>query len=403
RGPRQDVWLSNLEREQGNLRAALEWTERQDNASLGLRMATALVPFWETHGHLIEGLRWLREALTTTHAPTLLRARALAGAGRLAFLYDHTLLSRYAEAEALLTESLVIARELDDNHAIAAALADLGMIHRLQCDFARSADCLEDALVRFRELHDDPGIALVLLNLGSTVEEMHDIVRAHDILSESLERYRALGDLRSIAIAQVLLGHVFLSLGQFQEAVRSIVEATTAHARLGDRWFVTFDLMALAEVLLRQERAHDATRLLGAAEAMREKLGSPVGGVTFKDLVARIATLRSETWFQAAWDEGYALNFADVMQAVRAALQESPPGRRATLSVDPQASVLTRRQRQVAVLLAQGYTDQQIADELFVSVGTVGVHVHAILQKLGLRSRTQVAAYLVAAEAHTTT
>lgn len=288
------------------MRAALEWTQQQDDASLGLRMATALVPFWETHGHLVEGLGWLREALARRMASdgSLLRARALAGAGRLAFLYDHSLLSQFAEAESLLTESLVIARELGDNYAIAAALADLGMVHRLQRDFERSVDRLRDALARFRGLHNEYGIAFALLNLGSTADEMHDVVQANELLTESLERYRALGDLRLIAIAQVLLGHVCLARGQLQESARFIVEATTGHARLGDRWFVTFDLMALAEVLLTQERSQDASRLLGAAEAMREKLGSPVGEVSFKDLVARIDTLRSEAWFQTAWMKG---------------------------------------------------------------------------------------------------
>ena len=97
-------------------------------------------------------------------------------------------------------------------------------------------------------------------------------------------------------------------------------------------------------------------------------------------------------------DEGYALNFEDVMQAVRATLEEPPPNRQAAQIVNPPATLLTRRERQVAELLARGCTDQQIADELFVSVGTVGVHVHHILRKLELRSRTQVAAYLASHE-----
>jgi DNA-binding NarL/FixJ family response regulator len=55
---------------------------------------------------------------------------------------------------------------------------------------------------------------------------------------------------------------------------------------------------------------------------------------------------------------------------------------------------LTRRERDVAELLARGHTDRQIADALYISAGTVGVHVHHILGKLGLHSRVQVADWL---------
>ncbi len=57
----------------------------------------------------------------------------------------------------------------------------------------------------------------------------------------------------------------------------------------------------------------------------------------------------------------------------------------------PGIEPLTRREREIARLLARGDSDRQIADALFITVGTVGVHVHNILQKLGLYSRRQVA------------
>ncbi|MEZ4569954.1 MAG: hypothetical protein R2849_06440 [Thermomicrobiales bacterium] len=73
RGPDQALWLDRLEREHGNLRAALDWahaqsaSRRQGSAdvpnSLELRLAAALAPFWEIHGHLREGLHRLRDVL----------------------------------------------------------------------------------------------------------------------------------------------------------------------------------------------------------------------------------------------------------------------------------------------------------------------------------------------------
>ena len=56
---------------------------------------------------------------------------------------------------------------------------------------------------------------------------------------------------------------------------------------------------------------------------------------------------------------------------------------------------LTRRERQVAVVVAQGLSNQQIADELVVSVKTVEAHISRILSKLGFSSRAQIAAWAV--------
>ncbi len=59
--------------------------------------------------------------------------------------------------------------------------------------------------------------------------------------------------------------------------------------------------------------------------------------------------------------------------------------------VPDRSAVLTPREIEVAALLARGYSDQEIADELVITRGTASLHVHHILGKLGLRSRVQVA------------
>jgi len=64
-------------------------------------------------------------------------------------------------------------------------------------------------------------------------------------------------------------------------------------------------------------------------------------------------------------------------------------------SGDGTVSQLTARQREVAVLVARGLTNSQIASQLVVSKGTVANHVEHILNRLGLRSRTQIAVWAV--------
>jgi two-component system, NarL family, response regulator len=52
---------------------------------------------------------------------------------------------------------------------------------------------------------------------------------------------------------------------------------------------------------------------------------------------------------------------------------------------------LTRREQEILTLIAQGKTNQDIAEQLYITPGTVRVHVHAILHKLGVQDRTQAA------------
>jgi DNA-binding CsgD family transcriptional regulator len=72
-----------------------------------------------------------------------------------------------------------------------------------------------------------------------------------------------------------------------------------------------------------------------------------------------------------------------------------PPVDVAELEPSERAAIefgLTRREREVLALVAEGWTNRQIADHLFISENTAGVHVSNILGKLGASSRTEAAA-----------
>lgn len=60
-------------------------------------------------------------------------------------------------------------------------------------------------------------------------------------------------------------------------------------------------------------------------------------------------------------------------------------------AVGTRPAALTRREREVAALVARGLTNRRISEELFLSARTVETHVRNILRKLGLRSRVQLA------------
>ena len=59
---------------------------------------------------------------------------------------------------------------------------------------------------------------------------------------------------------------------------------------------------------------------------------------------------------------------------------------------DPRFDTLTKREFEVATLVAAGFSNAQIADTLFIALATVKDHVHSILTKTDLGSRSEVAA-----------
>ncbi len=59
---------------------------------------------------------------------------------------------------------------------------------------------------------------------------------------------------------------------------------------------------------------------------------------------------------------------------------------------DPRFDGLSPREYEVATLVAAGFSNRQIGDALFISLGTVKDHVHAILRKTDLASRAELAA-----------
>lgn len=83
---------------------------------------------------------------------------------------------------------------------------------------------------------------------------------------------------------------------------------------------------------------------------------------------------------------------------IRAAFDHEAAITKSVTTVDKPTSPLTQREQEILTLIATGKTNQEIAEMLYITPGTVRVHVHAILQKLEVRDRTQ--AVIVALQQH---
>jgi DNA-binding CsgD family transcriptional regulator len=171
--------------------------------------------------------------------------------------------------------------------------------------------------------------------------------------------------------------------------------------KLGDKEFTASCLEGLGEAVAAQGEPVWAARLWGEAESLRQTIGAPkapVDRVTYERALAQARAKLGEQAFRAAWAEGRAMSAAQAPPAQEAApmslsMEARQPSGPPTGRIPPAG--LTAREAEVLRLLAQGWTDAQIAEHLFISVRTVNHHTTSLYSKLGVSSRAAATHYAI--------
>jgi len=394
KGTHQEKWLGRLEAEHDNFRAALSWAMEQGEAELRLGLGAALVEFWHLHTHHNEARRWLEDALAKGDGSPSARMKAFERACFLAWEQGD-----YERAVALGEEGLVLARRLEDSTSAAAILFNLGSVAMSRMEVERASALLEEAVAMCRASGDDWGLSQALFTLGIVAVFRRDHARATTLHEESLALARKMGDEVGMvrALGQgALTALVGGDLRRVDELNRATMELSR---RLGiGHYSVSCLILFGASAALRGHPVR-AIRLWAAEESLRAAMGIPhmPAELSFYERYFKVARdqLDDAAW-ETAWSEGRAM---DVEAAVEYALSEEEPAPAETSAPEEQPGDeppggLTSRQREVAALVAQGLTNRQIAAELSISEHTVATHVGKIMRKLGLSSRSQLAAWI---------
>ncbi len=391
RGER-DIWradqvrcVERLAREHDNVRAALGWTltRSADDPEIGLRIAAAMVRFWDVHGDLREGIRWLDDLLRLPgmRPGRLGWARALTARAYLA-----TLAGQRAQGLALLDQSLPFWRALGDPRGLAVALFFRGLsVIWTGTELHDSVLAFEESLSFARQRGPRWTVYFCLYCLGEVARIDGDLTRADALLSESLSLASTAQDRWGAFYAE--FGLAFLALASGEPAIAEV------HARrslalsleLGDSRGSTYALEALGCIAADHADARRAARLFGAAQALREPLGDFLSATALAAREQALATLRArlgETAFDAAMSAGRGLTLDEAVALARAAQAAERP-----------EDGLTGRERDVARLVARGLSNRQIAQAMVTTERTTESHLTHIFTKLGLSSRTQLAAW----------
>ena len=393
RGPDQVGWARLLDREDANFRAARAWCdEDRGRAGLGLAMAAGLWEFWLIRGRLREGADWLTDALARAEEPLAARAEALNGLGLIVSVSgDHP------RGATLFAESVAAYEEVGDLQGLSRAWTHLGNARTLQGDIADG----EEAFARGLELAERSGsswhraYAMYLWGFGATTHGALD--RAQELLGSSIAIFNEVGDGRAVAYGRTVLAECLVQQGAAAEAVAALGEAIHGFALVPERWGLVYACSLLVSAEAARGDWERTALVLGVVQGLCER----TGGELFPYQRQRMALVAAECEAQLGserfahqHDAGDTVGRSD---GIAEALWPPGPGPAKLASAvgagsHPRLLALTPRELEVAQLIAEGLTNRQIGQRLFIAERTVDTHVGRILTKLSCATRSQVAA-----------
>jgi tetratricopeptide (TPR) repeat protein len=309
-----DLWrateprlLQRLAIEHYNARGALEWFERNGELDSSLRLAIGMGWFWFIRGLATEGRSWLERAVTPAAEVTpTVRAWALMWATPLA------LMQRDVSAAVRLGEaSLALWREHDaTSYGLAAALVALGQAVGQSGDQERALMLLEEGLALARSLSHTFLIVFILENLAGLALLRGDPPAAMTLVREALPLQRTIGHTWGAPYSLSVQAEISRREGNIGAALSSYREAMAIAEERGDRVFIGGLLTAIGSIGAFSGQAERSVRLLGAAEKLRETVGSwshLSGRAGDQDALKVARESLGEEPFAAAWSAGRAL------------------------------------------------------------------------------------------------
>jgi predicted ATPase/DNA-binding CsgD family transcriptional regulator len=433
RGPDPGPALLALDAELDNFRAALAWLlENGPSGDLtAVALCNRLAHFWLWRGHAQEAKRWLHQAVEhggETNRQELAIAQMQLG---------HLEQTNPAESRRRYLRSLELFHELGHERGVAGLLNCLGMNAEQMGAYDEANAYLTESLTLFERLDDPAGVAQCSYQLGALLGKTGDYPRAKELLAAARDLWEREGDIANTAFAIAELGRICRYEGRLEEASDlfewSLLRLRQAGIRHGQGLLLTelglvalsstrlaaarqrfIDALAvlrevetfnpsfansvegLAEIALHQGEPALAIKLFAAVDAWRTLTGDrpgPVDQRAHDGSLKRARQSLGERDYAVAWNRGglltiaAAAELAETIGIAPAHVENVVPRRQL-----PGPEQLTRQEGRVLERIAAGLSNQQIADDLSVSLRTVTTHAQNIFGKLGVDNRTHAAA-----------
>jgi len=424
----QQLWLNWLEGEHENLRAAMIWSIESGRIEAGLRIAIALVQFWDIRGYVQEGLTWFQRLIAQADDRVSLgvRVKALVFGSFMAMAYGNT-----QESITYGREAVEIAETAGDegNPLLAFALGGLTSGAQAAGDYQTAFTIGEQAIQIYRESGPSFYLRMALYLQGGNAIQLGYYDTARELLDESMALsrqdgdshqianiYNALGDIarleqnyteaasayeygaallrelggqRDLASIFANLGYTCLHLGNVEQAYTLFSESLAIQHAQQNKPGMVECLIGFAATAIMGGLTAAGVRLLAAASAISRQPSASKWKATRMEYEQYLELARArltEEEFQAEQKAGKAMSLeraVDYAQNLPLKPENAPV-------IEETPDSLTGREREIAALIGQGKTNGEIAAELVLSKRTVETHSSHILTKLGLTNRAQI-------------
>jgi predicted ATPase/class 3 adenylate cyclase len=265
-------WMSRLEAEHDNLRAALAWALERSASDKALRLAGALSYFWIIRLRLSEAQKWLRAALehaereqrdypaavdaAASPAAKAYRAKALFGAAWSQLATLDTISTRPMVAEALR-----LWRELGDTWWIAVGLEFEALVMSFQLELQPALTCLREGVALARQLEDPWPLATCLIRFGDALKPIGQAAAARPYLEEGVALARKAGDRILLSEGLRELGSLHYADGDYTTGASLTAESLALAREIGSVVHVMLALFQLVVIACLQDDAAMAKEL----------------------------------------------------------------------------------------------------------------------------------------------
>lgn len=418
--------MSELLDEFENIRVAWEWAVEERKIEQIQKACGPLCLLYDYRCMFSEAAEVFGKAVKKLRdRPGLILAVALNGQGWFAYF-----MSQYSKAAEIYEESLAIAQQEGDTGMMSYALmrlseialqtgnydkarqltwesfdykkqenqqaiwedtwhfAHLGKIAHLSGDYVEARQLFNKAITAGQNFDVPVGIADAQNFLGNLELTLQDYQAAREIFDENVAYQKRINYPRGELVSLIGLGEVARGLGEYQEARQFLASALRLAIQTHSISKVLDALSGISELWMQEHVQEPALYLLALV------LHHPAANYETKDRAkALFAQLEDQLspqsvsdavhWYKTRQLEGLVQDLLDNQLSVQAV---SPVGEQ------PTYDLLSKRELEVLRLLADGLSNREIAERLFLAVSTVKWHIGEIFSKLYVANRTQAVA-----------
>ena len=303
---------------------------------------------------------------------------------------------KYREAGLHAREACTCAQATHNRWFLAYCLIPWGDAARLQGDLAEAKRHYKGSYAIRRDFNDPEGMALALNHLGEVALMEGDFGEAQHFYKESLDLYQQIDDPGGLATTFHGLSRSVSAEGDHSSSAEYLRQAYQIAAGIGFVSLILAIMVSAGELLVRtgskkkgleylnfvfhQPSSDQVTR--DKARELIEKYGGVIGseGTVGGDELDHFEVLSAML----------SIDLTEIAAGVaRITLDRGQDSAKGQESLpDP----LTRREREVLSLMAEGLSNPAMAEQLIVSVGTIKAHTNKIYMKLGVKNRVQAIA-----------